>query len=349
MVKKSYFYLGEQNIGIEAPKVLLKRIGRNFEEVPIENGFNVGDVKVEEGEMVEFSRDRSKPYLATKLNDSRGYHGVDFLRYGVLVRTIWQRNPPHYEVQNFLPLDETGALSCFKKIYYNTSSSKNKALIHGSLVCVGGKGILITGKCWSGKTSLTLGFLEKFLGDFVSDGNVLISYEDGHIVGHYLPRPVFVRFHSINSSKGLSGLLKKPYEAESIQPFDKEAIEEIIAGKKYELDAGLNISRRKFAELIGVKTTPTLKVDRVVHTKFGCTDLPTINPISVEASYGLLLAREFPKETTLGNLRHQKEIERPDDSIIERDWLDGVERVETSFDANKTLTKSLLEDLICSH
>lgn len=347
MVKRSYFYLGEQNIGIEAPDELFKRINRNFEEIPSENVPTVGDIRIEEGEYVEFSRDRSKKYLTTRDNASRGYQGTDFLRYGVLVRTVWKKDPLHYEIQNFLPLDETAALNCFKKVYYSAPSSKNKALVHGSLVEAGGKGILIVGECWSGKTSLTMGFLEKLNGRLVSDGNVLVSYTGRSMWGHYLPRPIFARFHSISSSMGLSKVLINPEEAESIQPFDREAIEEIIAERKYELDAGLNFSRKKFAELIGIGTMPTHVINRFVHTKFDGAHLPAISSVGIEESHGLLLAREFPKETALGNVKHQREIEKPAHSIISQSWLDGVKVVRVSFDAKKNLTQNFLEDLIC--
>ena len=349
MVKRSYFYLGEQNIGIEAPTELLGRIDRNFEETPFENVSTVGDIKIEEGEYVEFSRDRSKKYLTTRDNASRDCPGTDFLRYGVLVRTVWQRDPLHFEVQNFLPLDETAALNCFKKIYYNTSSSMNKSLVHGSLVEVGGKGILITGGCWSGKTSLTMGFLERLNGRLVSDGNVLLSCISGNMKGYYLPRPIFVRFHSISLSSALSTVLTNPEESESIQPFDKEAIQEIITERKYELDAGLNFSRKKFAELMEVGTIPSYAINRIVYTEFNNAGLPKINSVGVEKSHSLLLAREFPKETTLGNIKHQRDIERPTHSIIGQNWVEGVERIGVSFDARKNLTQDLLEDLICFH
>ena len=167
--------------------------------------------------------------------------------------------------------------------------------------------------------------------------------------GYYLPRPIFVRFHSISSSRNLSRVLTNLEEAESIQPFDREAIEEIIAQRNYELDAGLNFSRRKFAELIGIGTMPTCKVNKIINTEFDNASLPTIRLIEIGESYGLLLAREFLKETAIGNIKHQREIERPDYSIIKQNWLEGVEAMGISFDARKHLTKDLLEDLICFH
>lgn len=345
MVKKSYLYLGEQNIGIEGPNEVLERVDRYFEEKPTEGVPTIGDVKIEEGEYVEFNRDRSKPYLATKISNSRNHQRVDFLRYGVCVKTLWKKDLLNYKVRNFLPLDETGALKCFKKIYYSTPSSKDKSLIQGSLVEVGGKGVLIVGKCWSGKTSLTLGFLEKLNGRLVSDGNILISYNDEHMIGHYLPRPVFVRFSSISSSRNLSEILRNTEETEAIQPFDKEAIEEIIVKRKYELDAGLNISRKKFAELMGIQTIPLLRIGKIVHSRFD-DSLPKISPTSIKESYRLLLDREFPKNTPLGNIRHQRDIEIPNNSIIRQNWLEEVERAKVSFDARKDLTQNLLEDLI---
>ena len=48
MAKVNYFYLGEENIEIEAPEGLLKRIGRYFEEEPSQNSDFSGKIKVEE-------------------------------------------------------------------------------------------------------------------------------------------------------------------------------------------------------------------------------------------------------------------------------------------------------------
>lgn len=349
MVKRGYFYLKEQNIGIEAPYKLFKRINKNFEEIPSGNVPTAGSIIIEEGKYVEFNRDKSKRYLSTRENVSRDCQGTDFLRYGVLVRTVWKEDSLHYKIQNFLPLDETAALSCFKKVYYSTPSSRGKALVQGSVVVVGGRGILVTGKCWSGKTSLVIGFLEKLKGRFVADGNVLVSYTGGGMRGSYLPRPIFVRFHSINLSECLSKILTNPERAEAVQPFDKEAIEEIIAEKKYELDAGLNFSRKKFAELLGIETLPTCRINTVIHTRFDNADLPIIDLVGLAESHGLLLAREFPKETALANIKHQREIEKPNRSIIEQSWLESTGRIGVSFDAKKNLTRSLLEDLICFH
>ncbi|MDP1728691.1 MAG: hypothetical protein Q8L27_00625 [archaeon] len=347
MIKKTYLYLGEQNIGIQGPKELLVRIDRNFEETPLENLSTSGLIEIQEREPVEFSRDRSKPYLVTRANNTKAYPGTDFLRYGVCVRTVWKKSPLNYEVENFLPLDETAALNCFKKIYYNVPSSRNKALIHGSLVEVNGEGILIIGGCWSGKTSLTLGFLEKLHGRLVSEGNTLISYDAGHVTGYYLPRPIFVRFHSISRLDKLSQLLTNLEGAESIQPFDREAIREIIDEKRYDLDAGLNISRKKFAELMNIRTLPSLIVDKIIHTEFEDADSPKINSSSIKEFYTLLRKREFPKTKSIGNIKHQREIENPLSSIIELNWIEQLKRITLSFDARKNLTRTLLEDLIC--
>jgi hypothetical protein len=137
--------------------------------------------------------------------------------------------------------------------------------------------------------------------------------------------------------------------SEAIQPFDKEFIEEVIIGKKYWLDAGLNISRKKFAELMGIITMPYFKVNKIVHVQFSEDSLPIICQLEIEDSYKLLLAREFPKDNPLGNIKNQREIIKPDHSIIKQNCLEGIERISVSFDAKKNLTQSLLEDLICSH
>lgn len=342
----NYVYLGEQIISIKGPTELINRVSRNFEESPIEIGNPVGEVIVEEGDYVEFSRDRSKPYMSTRPNTSRAYPGVDFLRYGVHVRTVWKRDNFHFEAKNFQPFDETLPLSCFKKIYYSTPSSQNKALIHGSLVEVNGQGVLTTGKCWSGKTSLTMAFLERFNGRFVSDGNILLSYQDGNLVGNYLPRPVYVRFSSISTSARLSEILKNPCQAEAIQFIDREAIEEAIARRNFLGDMGISFSRKKFLELMGIQSLPSLIINRIIYSRFSEDSAPDIGVVDISEGCSTIQEREFLKEIGIGNIKNQRDIKPPANSIIQPKWLEGLALVKVSFDAKKDLTGSLLEDLL---
>lgn len=341
-----YNYLGEQDIEISGPVGLLERIGRNFEELPTEEGDKVGSIKIEEGEFVSFHRDGSKPYLSTRQNGSKDYPGIDFLRYGVCVSSIWKKDPLNFEIKNYLPSDESTTLKCFKKVYYSTEPSRNKALVHGSLINLDGKGILITGPCWSGKTSLTLGLLEKLNATFISDGNTLLSYEDGSLNGYYLPRSVFVRFSSISSSPILGSILSDIDKAESIQPFDIEYIEEIIRDKNYDVDAGLNLSRRKFSELLGVRTVPHTRIHRIIYPNFSEEDTPGIKSLDPPDAFERLSQREFPKTTSIGNMKHQRDIECPNESIIDESWFDEIESLSVSFDARKNLSISLLEGLL---
>jgi len=346
MPLKVYNYLEEGSISIAAPVSLLTRVDRNFEEKPMEVDTGIPNIQVEEGEFVTFNRDRSKKYLETKPNNSRGSTGFDFLRYGVLVSSLWMNDPTHYEIINFLPSDDSGILRCFKKVYYGSGRAENKSLVHGSLIEINGKGVFITGECWSGKTSLVLGFLRNTGAKFISDGNTLISFDDGELVGSYLPRPVYVRFATINANPNLRQILNDTSEAEAIQPFDKEAIEEIISAKKYDVDGGLNMSRRKFLELLGVTSAPVTRISKVISTHFNESPNVSINSLNPNEIFQTFRKREFPKEMGLGNIQHQRNIKNPPKSIITTDWFNLINGVAVHFDARKNLTPKLLEELL---
>jgi ABC-type microcin C transport system duplicated ATPase subunit YejF len=119
------------------------------------------------------------------------------MRYDAHVQTIWKENPRVYHTRSNMGVEWTRVLDCFKKIYYDTEGSKNKALVHGALVNVSGKGIFLVGECRSGKSTLMMNLLERLGGNFVTGGNTLLESNGNGITGFYLPRDVYLRFSSI--------------------------------------------------------------------------------------------------------------------------------------------------------
>jgi hypothetical protein len=133
---------------------------------------------------------------------------------------------------------------------------------------------------------------------------------------------------------------------EATQPIDIEAIERIIKAKAFHVDAGLNYSRKRFSELLGVERMTSSSVDKVIFTSYAHGNPLTITKISDARALETLRNREFPKNTEIGGIKHQSEIEPPAESLINMDWIGQVDHISISHNGNDDLTKSVLEDLI---
>ncbi|PJA69475.1 hypothetical protein CO155_04325, partial [Candidatus Pacearchaeota archaeon CG_4_9_14_3_um_filter_35_19] len=253
MPTRIYPYLGEANIAISAPENLLERLERNIEERPIKGGYE-GIVKVEEGEFREIKKDKTFKYASAKSNCESSLKGYDYFRYNTLVRTIWRENDKTFHVKNHLQDDETGALKCFKNIYYSLPQSREKSLIHSSSIDLNGRGILIVGGYRSGKTTLTFKFLEELSAKLVEGGNTLISFKN-NLKAHYLPRVLYARLSTISSSPYLYHLIKDINCCDAQQTIDKDALERIILSKAFHVNAELCFSREKLHELFGRNVT----------------------------------------------------------------------------------------------
>jgi hypothetical protein len=346
MPRRNYDYLGEGNISIDAPTDILERVERNLEEKSNDNSETQGIVYVTKGRQVEIKKTEDNQYLWTRQNSERDYEGVDYMRYKAHVQTIWKENPRRYHTISRRGVEWNGALDCFKKIYYDTEGSQNKALVHGALVNIGGKGIFLVGGCRSGKSTLMMNLLEGLGGSFVTEGNTLLESNENRITGFYLPREVYLRFSSIENSERLRQSMEEIGLCEATQPIDIEAIKRIIQARAFHVDAGLNYSRSRFSELLEVERMSSSPIDKIVFTSYAQGHPLTISRISDIQALDILQGREFPKNTAIGGTKHQSEIEPPTKSLIDLGWIEQVDHLSISHNGNEDLTKSVLEDLI---
>src|SRR3989344_4459915 len=323
MVVKIYPYLGEQNIGVEAPENILDRVEGNIDENAIDERVYDGIVRAWEGELRTIERDKTAKYISTRKNTEREIEGCDYLRYRTHVQTIWRRNDFEYEVQNHLSNDETGVLKCFKKVYYMLPKSQDKTLLHATAVDVAGKGILFIGKKRAGKTSLAFSMIDRLGASLVEGGNSLVSFNNGLRV-YYLPRPIFARFVTIAESAYLNILLEDIEKTEAQQPWDIEAIHEIIRTRAFCVDGGLNFSRRAFGRLSGKRALSTSMVKTIVFPSYSGGGVVKVNSISIEEAYKRLVEREYKRDTALGKVQDQDHLEHPQESIVRIEWLERL-------------------------
>ncbi len=345
MVFKIYPYLGEVQIAIDAPKNILDRVEANIDEAPLDGIKYNGIVRAYDGELRTIVRDKTAKYLSTRQNGEMGVDGCDYIRYKTHVQTIWRMGDLDYVVRNHLPNDESGVSKCFKKIYYSLPASQNKTLIHAAAIDVAQSGVLMVGKKRSGKTTLAFNMIDQMNAALVEGGTSLISF-DGQLRVHYLPRPIFARFATIANSPYLSTFLHDIEKTESQQPWDLEAIEDIIQKKAFSVDGGLNFSRRVFRQLSGKKTLTTSAIKTIIFPAYSEGSKVKIESVSVEDAYQRLSEREFEIGTALGKMQDQNNIEHPENSVLTREWLSGVNLKAISFDGDKDLTAWVLEDLL---
>ena len=161
MAKRIYNYLGEMKIAIEGSEHKLDRYERNIEEVPSFGGDYDAIIRIEDRDHSGIIKDKKFPYSWSKPNlEQLPLQGIDYYRYGTKIRTIWVVSPLEYFVKDYV-LDDDGILDIFRRIYCDSNFSRDKTLIHGSLLQLKDRGVLIVGPCRSGKTTLTLSFLEQ--------------------------------------------------------------------------------------------------------------------------------------------------------------------------------------------
>jgi hypothetical protein len=343
-MKRNYFYLGEQNIGIEASQRLLDRIQENIEEIPSVPLTEGAVIRVYEPEKsVKIIKDKNFPFASTRENFSQNYPGVDLFRYGTRVRTIWRKSNLEYEVETTTELDEKAVLRCFKNIYFENNAS-NKFLLHGALINVQNQGILITGKVRSGKSTLVQELAVSNNAQIISGGNSLISEKDMKLFGNYIPRPFYIRFSSIANNPQLSKLLENPQLCNAVQYLDEDAIKKIIKLKAFDVDGGLCVSRKKYADLLSIKTKISSDIDKIVFTQYK-SGMPTIEKCTFEEALRLFGSRLFPKKTDLFKLEETSQI-LPVACDLNPEIIKKLKLIKVSFSGNSSLTPSLLEDII---
>lgn len=342
---RTYNYLNEKEISIEASTNLLNRVQENIEEPPITSSSSDCIVEVNESpKPLKIVKNKKFPFASTQANRTRPYEGVDLLRYDTLVRTIWRESSSRYRVDTYTKLDEKAVLRCVKNYYFETST-KASLLIQSVLIDPDNSGILVTGRCRSGKTTLAQELSLITGAKIVSGGNTLVSKQKDFLLGEYIPRPFYLRFSSISNCPQLMPILNDLDFCNAIQYLDEEALEKIIRSKAFDVDAGLCISRKRYSELLAIPTRPFAKIGSIVFTQYS-PDLPKVEMCSVEEALRLLKQRVFPKKTNLFKLEETHQIIPQTNVNLEPSLIENVNLIKLSFAGRSSLTRDLLEDII---
>ena len=346
LARRVYNYLEEVPISLEGPKEMLDLCQRNIEEAPT-TGEGQGEIKIIKGLPATIIKDKEFPYASIKQSQSHSNSQWDYFRYGTLTRSYWSGGPNQYVVIYHIKDDCDGPLRCFWKIYFDSPISTDKSLVHGTLVSTGGKGILIFGPCQSGKTTLGLSMISSLDAQLISEGLTLISGNMGdQLRGYYLPRPSYSRFSTISKLPKLSELIENPDLWDVGQHFDIDALKRIIRAKRFDIDAGIQISRKKFGELMGTPTKITSNIDLLILTKYVSGKLPTIERLSTGELINCLRKNEFKKSINLGEVEDQRSETPPEKSQIDEKWLERTKKILFSFSDINDLNQGVLEELV---
>ncbi len=345
-MRGEYNYLGEKPIGVDAPAGLFERIRNNMEERCNRSESTECVIRIFEcGPPVSIIPTKGVPYAKIEKKVENGNYVFEYYRYGSHVATIVENGNCGYTVRTSIKKDEITALRCLKKVYLKSKGSEGKALLHSTLVQVNSVGTLIVGECWSGKTTMAVKLLEELGGVFLSDGRTLISYEDGRLKGHYVPRNIYVRFRGLAHSKNLAKLLKYPSMRGATQIFDKTTISRITKKRVFDVDAGLTLSRRTFKELLDVPSMSWADIDRVIFTRFSNGRPPRVTKVNNEDTWKELSQRELIKNRGFDVMENLAKVGRGM-GIIKKSWLSEIEALEVSFSHPEDLVTGILEDLV---
>lgn len=346
MTVKKYNYLGKCTIEVDSNENYHKIIARNFEFNEKLNP-TYGKIKIKNNSSKEIFFDKNFPYLEIKKNIEKSYPGVDHIRYGHLAKSIWKKNPLEYEVETWMKNDDWIFSKLFKKIYYEHPDSKTKSLIHSSGLKINRNGLLLVGPCWSGKTSLNVSFLSMIKGSkFLAEDEIFLSKSDNQLEANYLPGSIYARFSIYDQNKNLQKVLFDPSLLDSLQVFDSNVISRIINKKRYNLDLGLNLSRKKFCDLMGIESIEKTKINKIIFTEYSTKKIPSIKKLDKQKAIKYLKEREIFKDKSLNRIRKRTSKNNIKNSILKENFLENVELIKLSYDAKKHLSKTLLEDLL---
>ena len=334
-----YNFLNRMRLGIQSESDRLNRCEDNIEEPATDSTKYDGTITVNQVRNNSIKKDENYPYLWEKKQGEK----TDIFRYSTLVRTIVAHSDHNYELFEYTN-DNEGVLDIFRHIYCQSDVARKNALVHASALNLNEKGILISGPCRSGKTTLTLSLLRNRLGKFVNEGVTLLDFDGNSLQSCYLPRQVYLRFSSIAQDPGLSSLLTNYDFDESPQYFDHDVLHNIIKAKAFHVDAGLTVSRKLFSQLYGIDTISTAPISRLFFTEYS-NDV-SIRSIDMPEALRRLRENEFPLRNTFNRVISQSEINSPEISQIKNNWLDGVDFKVISFSGDKDLGKNTLEDLL---
>ncbi|MCK5625209.1 hypothetical protein KAI04_05230 [Candidatus Pacearchaeota archaeon] len=346
MVKKIYNYLEEKKILVDAPKKYSLRIGKNFEEPSTLGNDADLTVKIKGLSPTTIVKDRNYPFARTSFDDSRDSSAIDFFRYKNKTQTILMPSENEFIIESYLLGDESGATRIIKKWYFNQDSAKNKALFHSSLVSVGLEGILIPGISRSGKTSLTLSFLENVSANFIAEEDTLIQKNGNELTGFYLPKPIHIRVKLIYESEKLSEITKDLSIVEATQTVDEDYLERLFKSRTSHLDANVDIARKTFANLLGVRTKSKHKITRIILPECSSNKKTQVKKLSADQAYSILKETEILKNSDIGRLKKAYQVEPLPNPLMKRDWIEGISCFKLSFSDYKDLNKTIIEDLL---
>lgn len=283
-MSKQIFNLQENvNVLVQANETIFNRFKKNLDphsyNLKKNKGYDSKIINTLIGELIneDIKKLKGYPYLEIKKEKDPNL-SFSYFRYNTLVRKINREEHKEYNINTFFKDDEEGILLCIKNFLYHSYLNKEKIPIHGSLININDKGILLFGHGKSGKTSLLIELLLQFGGSFISDERVFISKEGNTLRGEYVPDVVKVRFNSIKNSP-LRSVLNDAYSFDSTQYIDIEALKQIITTRSYHVDAGLTLSRQKFLKLIDVNSLPRSRIDKIIFLEYSPREMK-LNDIS---------------------------------------------------------------------
>ncbi len=264
MAQKIFDFCRRFNVGITGSDFLLGRIAGNIETENQDSNASIDAVvEIHEPEVYKtIVRDKRYPYLT--VNTSKNNREMEYYRYNTFVRKIRILREGLYTVEVNIEGDESAGLICFRHFCNNHPSLIQTPLLHASLVNLGNEGILISGDTRTGKTSLMVYLMEYLKAGMISEDNV---YLEKDMAGIYYPKVPRVRFSTVRDSC-LSPLLKKLEDTQATQYWDVESIEKVVSQGTLDIDGGLAISRRKIAEMCGVETSESVKIEKVIFPSY---------------------------------------------------------------------------------
>lgn len=265
MPSKFFSYCnGLSIIRINASKYLLRRISNNIEgEVaPTESA----DCRIKVDESIpptEIKKDKRFKYATIERSGTKEEPIFRYYRYDTHIRTIKQGLYGLYEVNANTSMDENSVLICVRNHLSKSQKTRDYPILHASLVNVNGTGTLITGTSMQGKTAMAIYLLQKFGGTFVSEENTLLDNAGSKLQGLYIPRTIRVRFSTIAESK-LSRSLDNLSLTDATQYLDSDFIQKTLRSRNLQVEWGLTFSRKAFGRLLGVTSSESSPIERVI-------------------------------------------------------------------------------------
>ncbi len=326
MSEKVFDYNGIFKIKINGPKNLLERIAENIEkEVSLEEQYECSISIIESKKTEKILKDKRYNYLTIERFGTEKQPSIRYTRYNTYVRTIHQKSLNEYLVENNTELDEASGLICFRNYLNNHSQISKLPLIHGSLINLNGKGILIAGNSRQGKTTSMIYLLSEQDAIFVGDENIILDKTKDNIKGIYIPKNPRVRFSTIIQSN-LSRVLENIELANATQYIDSDSISRIISSKSFEVDAGIAFSRKAFCKLLNIKSKESSNIDVILLPKYTNDNSYSVKEIGIKEGVERLSHTGLKRKYILDS----KELDESQIDLIQNDFK-NIKFIEVAF------------------